>query len=56
MEININAGWGAEPVSWHRGYTSQIPPCHGATIWNKQTMDLGKDEAIFYINSVADFL
>ena len=32
MEININAGWGAEQVSWHRGYTSQIPPCHGATI------------------------
>lgn len=33
MEININAGWGAEQVSWHRGYgTSQIPPCHAATI------------------------
>ena len=32
MEININAGGGAEQVSWHRGYTSQIPPCHGATI------------------------
>ena len=33
MEININAGWGAEQVSWHRGHcTSQIPPCHAATI------------------------